>query len=383
MFRKMPFILLALIIAIVVLDPMIPLACKSFFYAASLTIKSFIVFCLPFVIFSLLFKTMSQLARKATALIGLVLLTIVCSNFLSTWISHYIGSFIYNFYDLSLAMPQNLSKLEALWHFEFPSLIANDKAMFAGLVLGILISSWKPNLALKIGQKLEIFVAKILQVFMYLIPCFVSGFVMKLQHDGVIMTIVKDYALIFFTIMLAQLTYISFLYLLANRFKFKGFWFSLRNMLPAAMTGFSTMSSAAAMPLTILGTEKNTGKSDWGPSLIPLTVNVHLIGDCFAIPIFAYAILKNYGLAEPTLVSYLTFAGYFVLAKFSVAAIPGGGIIVMLPILEKYLGFHSEMLSLITALYILFDPVITCANVLGNGSFAMLMDKVKNFRTAN
>ena len=56
---------------------------------------------------------------------------------------------------------------------------------------------------------------------------------------------------------------------------------------------------------------------------------------------------------------------------------PGGGIIVMLPILESYLGFNSQMLSMITALYILFDPVITCANVLGNGSFAMVIDKLQ------
>lgn len=48
----------------------------------------------------------------------------------------------------------------------------------------------------------------------------------------------------------------------------------------------------------------------------------------------------------------------------------------MIPILEKYLGFTPEMLSLITALYILFDPIITSANVLGNGAFAQLFEKV-------
>lgn len=48
----------------------------------------------------------------------------------------------------------------------------------------------------------------------------------------------------------------------------------------------------------------------------------------------------------------------------------------MLPILEKYLGFNVEMMSLITALYILFDPVITAANVLGNGCFAKMIDNL-------
>ena len=86
--------------------------------------------------------------------------------------------------------------------------------------------------------------------------------------------------------------------------------------------------------------------------------------------------MKGFGVDEPGILGCLIFAAYFVLAKFSVAAVPGGGILVMLPILEKYLGFNSEMLSLITALYILFDPVITCANVLGNGAFALGMERV-------
>lgn len=68
------------------------------------------------------------------------------------------------------------------------------------------------------------------------------------------------------------------------------------------------------------------------------------------------------------------------MAKFSVAAIPGGIIIVMLPILQDHLGFNTDMMSLITALYILFDPIITCANVLGNGTFSKLIDRIMEFK---
>ena len=159
-----------------------------------------------------------------------------------------------------------------------------------------------------------------------------------------------------------------------SRYQSLSFMTSLKNMLPAAIARFGSMSSAAAMPLTILGTEKNVKNREMARSIIPATVNIHLIGDCFAIPIFAFAVMKGFQVAEPSFVNYLLFASFFVLAKFSVAAVPGGGILVMLPILENYLGFQADMLSLITALYILFDPVITCANVLGNGAFAMGVD---------
>ena len=107
-----------------------------------------------------------------------------------------------------------------------------------------------------------------------------------------------------------------------------------------------------------------------------MTVNIHLVGDCIAIPIFAYAVLKSFGMTEPSVYNYLIFTIHFVMMKFSVVAIPGGGIIVMLPILERYLGFNGDMMSLITALYVLFDPVITASNVLGNGALAKGIDRL-------
>jgi Na+/H+-dicarboxylate symporter len=201
-----------------------------------------------------------------------------------------------------------------------------------------------------------------------------------MNHDQVMQSMLQSYSLIFAWVAAALLSYIVFLYSFANGFNLQKALSCLKNILPAAATGFGAMSSAAAMPLTILGAEKNAKDKSLAASFIPATVNVHLIGDCFAIPIFAFAILKSFGLPDPSLSSYLIFASYFVLAKFSVAAVPGGGILVMLPILEAYLGFNTEMLTLITALYLLFDPVITAANILGNGAFALILEKLVAFK---
>jgi hypothetical protein len=375
MFRKMPFILIAIIMAIAALNSYIPLEAKSFFYAVSLTIKSLIIAILPIIIFGLLFKVMAQLAGHATKLILLILAVVCCSNYLSTFISHYVGIWVYHF-NLSVIAPQSVNELTPLWQFSIPKIIPNDIAMYAGLISGLIVSYLRPTVATSIAKVFSTIINKILQVFTYMIPLFVAGFVIKLAHDGAILTLLHDYAFIFAIIALAQFSYIGFIYFITSS-SFLNCIEKIRNMLPAAIAGFSTMSSAAAMPLTIIGTEKNAKNPDLARSVIPATVNIHLIGDCFAIPILAYAILKSFDVPEPLFWDYLIFAGYFVLAKFSVAAVPGGGIIVMLPILESYLGFNSQMLSLITALYILFDPVITCANVLGNGSFAMVIDKLQ------
>lgn len=380
MFRKMPFILLAAMIVAVLSNSLIPLSYKSALYGLSLSLKSLIIFALPFLIFGLLFKTAVQISKNATKTILFLLVAICASNFLSTLLSYTVGSFAYGL-DLSMTFPKDIASLNPAWTFELPKLIGNGQAMFAGLLLGILLGKFKPVWAEKISIKIEAVISVMMKALLYVIPIFIIGFVVKLSHEGVISHIVRNYTVIFGLVACAVFSYIALLYLGANRFRFLPFVQCLKNMLPAAIAGFGSMSSAAAMPLTILGTEKNAQDPDLAKAVIPATVNVHLIGDCFAIPIFAFAILKNFGIAEPAFASYLVFAAFFVLAKFSVAAVPGGGILVMLPILESYLGFNAEMLSLITALYILFDPVITCANVLGNGGFALAISKMFTRKT--
>ncbi|KTD42411.1 cation:dicarboxylate symporter family transporter [Legionella quateirensis] len=379
MFRKMPFILLAIILAIVCFAPIMPYELKQVLYSISLSIKSIIVLALPFIIFALLLKTVLTLSSNATKIIGMILFFVCCSNFMSTFVSHYVGIGIYHL-GFSMIVPPKTMELLPLWMFEPPKLIANDKAMFAGIILGFILSRLKPNKSSKIVREIDKIMNILLSFIVCLIPLFVAGFLIKLQYDGVVSVIIKDYAPIFLLIALAQFVYIGFVLLCLNQFRIAGLFKDFKNMLPAVISGFSTMSSAASMPLTIIGVENSTQNKELSGAVIPATVNIHLVGDCFAIPIFAYAVLKSFGLDEPSLLTYLLFTFYFVLAKFSVAAIPGGGIIVMLPILETYLGFNSAMMSLITALYILFDPVITSANVLGNGAFAKMIDTVTTYR---
>lgn len=372
----MPYILAIIIALIAFLDPYVPLTYKSFLYALSLSIKSFIVFLLPAIIFALLFKTVAKLGSGATKLILFLLGAVCCSNFLSTLISYQIGSAIYKA-NLSLSLPLASQELVPAWTFALPKWIANDHAMFAGLILGIFCSFIRPKLASQLADIFDKVVNRLLKVIVAIIPLFIAGFMVKLVHDKVLQNMIHEYALIMSLVALSVFSYILFIYSVANSFRLKPFMESLRNMFPAAITAFGSMSSAATLPLTILATEKNTQDPPLTRLVIPTTVNIHLMGDCFAIPIFAFAILKNFNLVEPEFLSYLIFALYFVLAKFSVAAIPGGGILVMLPILESHLGFTGEMSSLITALYILFDPIITCANVMGNGGFAQLLSRLK------
>lgn len=193
MFRKMPIILLALIVFIFFLHPYIPDQVKAFIYALSLSVKSVIIFALPIIIFMILFKTISQLSRDATKIILFILLGVCCSNFISTMISYQIGSAIYHL-DLSIASPQDEGGLVPAWSFNLPKLIANDHAMFAGIILGILLSFVSPVWAKRLSAYCDKGISAALRVLTIIVPVFIAGFMIKLNHDKVMENIVRDYA---------------------------------------------------------------------------------------------------------------------------------------------------------------------------------------------
>lgn len=375
MFRKMPLILLSVIILSVFANIWLPVFGKSFFYSLALTLKEIIIFILPFLVFGLLFKTASQLSKKASKVVLYLLGAVCVSSFVSMFFSYFIGHFAFQL-DLSMSLPSETHSLQPLWEISLPKVVGNDRAMFLGLFLGLFLGRLKPNLSEKISCSMEKAIGLFLKGFLSVIPLFILGFMIKMNHDQVMIHILRNYIFIFGLIFVSVFSYIILIYFAVNRFDARAAVRSLKNMFPAAFVGFGSMSSAAALPLSMIGSEKNANNPSLVRSFIPATVNIHLIGDCFATPIFAFAILKNFAMVEPSFLTYFIFAAYFVLAKFSVAAVPGGGILVMLPVLESVLGFNAPMLSLITALYVLFDPVITCANVLGNGGFAMVLDRL-------
>ena len=70
-----------------------------------------------------------------------------------------------------------------------------------------------------------------------------------------------------------------------------------------------------------------------------------------------------------------SFVNRYILNKFAGAGIPGGSVMVSLPILEHVFGFNAEMLALMTTFYMLLDPVATATNVTANNFFVLFIQK--------
>lgn len=377
-FINLPVFLCAVLCVSIFFGQAIDINIKRFFYTVSLNIKDVLVFFMPCIILAYMASSIIKLGQKASFFAIFVLVCLMCSNFLSTLIAYGVSVFTLKS-DSHIAFNKFIlsDSLKPLWSLYLPKIISNEKAILTGFILGIAGVYFKSSLVKKISFHLTEIVAFFLnRVFIPLVPLFVTGFILKLGHEGLLIQLSKAYSSVFLTIFAVQAAYILFLYGIAARFNLSQFSTYLKNVFPSALTAFCTMSSAATIPITLQGAEKNTGNVNLSRFLIPGTANIHLIGDSIGVPLMAIAIMLSFGFEFPSFAYYMAFALQFVLAKFCIAAVPGGGIIVMIPVIENYLGFSPEMASIISAFYIFFDPINTAMNVSGNGVFAILMSKI-------
>ena len=379
MLKSLPVQLIIAILAAFLLSDVFNLETLRFFFSISCSLKEILMGVLPFVIFSYITAAILSMEQRAPWLIFSILALVTLSNAFTVLVSYGVGVSL-----LPLLTFGNTSSLSAiqdtvtpLFSLHIPEILAPDQSLLLGIVIGLIFSFVKVPAVTTLAQSMRHYVTVFLQkAFIPLLPLYVFGFILKMDYEDTLMILIKNSGHIFGLVWIFIVVYLALLYFIVSGFRLSRFFELVRNMLPAGITGFSTMSSAATMPVTLAATEKNMGDDQFADLVIPTTVNIHLMGDALAIPILALAVLSLSGLPLPTFENYLLFVVYFCLAKFSVAGIPGGGIIVMLPILQKYLGLTPEMASLLTTIYIIQDPIFTSANVMGNGAFALLVRKV-------
>jgi Na+/H+-dicarboxylate symporter len=288
---------------------------------------------------------------------------------------------------------QVLRKIEPSFLFHFPkfeifghtfdmnpSVISNGSALVFGLIVGIACSLFQLKKVEKIANSMnKIMMLFMSKIFVRFLPLFIAGFLLKLFAEGELFSLIKSQLFNSVCMIGLLISYLFLWFLIASWFNFERLKEIFKNIVPAMLTAFSTMSSAAALPLSLEAAEKNTKDKVLSNSIIPISMNLHMLGDTICIPIMALIIISGFGAHTPTFTEFATFGLFFVLNKFAGAGIPGGTIMVSLPVLQKTLGFTPEMLGLITAIYIVFDPVATTGNVTANGLFVIFIQKILKF----
>jgi Na+/H+-dicarboxylate symporter len=379
-FLNLPFFVMLLFILALSFGESINADTKSHMYAISLFLKDLIVFVLPILIFSFVVSGIINLKKESVKAISILVPLVCISNFSGFWVSYIFATPFLKSGIVTISKLDHQNTLMPAWEYHIVPLIKNDIALILGVIFGFIGSFSKlSHFISKASKGLYVFSNVILKkVICPVLPIFIFGFIIKMQHEGSLLLVIKEYSVLLSIVAILTYGYMfSIMFFLSGR-NLKNSIAKFKNLLPGVLIGLFSMSSAAAIPNTIEGSEKNLDDPNIARFVIPATANMHLLGDCFAIPIIGLALIVSFGYTFPSPSAYLVFSLYGIIAKFASAGIPGGSALIFVPIFESVFGFSAQMLTALTAVYILFDPIATSSNVFGHGMFAMLFEKVYN-----
>lgn len=351
------------------------------FYTLSIIIVELIVFFLPFIVTIYFLYSLMLIRQNAFSYIISLLSAIFFSNFCSMLAAYSIGH--YFLYSSAVIRTNHIfnQNIIPLITLPFSNLVNIQYTSITPLILYLFLIflplsnkiKHKLNASLFFAQELiTILLSKLL---IPILPLYVFGYALKLFYESTFSLLIKDYLPIIAMSISLIVTYLLLLYLLASKIAKKKFSHIISNMIPAGLTAFVTMSSTATLPLTLLGVEKNLKNSKLAKLITISTVNIHIIGDNIIITNIAVALSILFGQGMPDFNNFLIYIFYISLINLSCIGIPGGCILIILPILQKVFGISGEIASILTILYFLHDPLITVTNVLGNGAFAILFEK--------
>lgn len=348
-------------------------------YTFSLAFKEVLGLFLPFIVFSFILGGILSFKKNAPLVLLILLVAIICSNFFVATMSFFTGKTLLpwltsGFADVNLSITESI---KPLFVFKLPSLIGAEKAMLSAIILGLFFSYKRNEKIIGYAQQLKSGVENILKkIFIPLLPLYVFGFLSKLSYEGTFYLLFKSYGSAFMLIVAVQFVYLFLMYFTIAWFNISEAIRTIKNAIPSYLTAFSTMSSTATIPVTVEGVEKNIGKSSLAHISVPIMANVHLLGDAITTPILSLVTIAIFFGTVPTFGTFLVFVTYFCMAMLATSGVPGGGIIVVLPLLKSIFGFTPEMISIITTLYLLQDCLGTAGNVMGDGALTIFVHKL-------
>jgi Na+/H+-dicarboxylate symporter len=151
----------------------------------------------------------------------------------------------------------------------------------------------------------------------------------------------------------------------------------MRKMWLALISGFSTASSAATMPITMEIVEKKLGvKNSVASFTIPLGTTVNMDGTAIMQGVATVFIAGAYGV-ELGLAEFVTVILTATLASIGTAAVPSAGMITLAMVLGQ-VGLPAEAIGMILGVDRILDMTRTAVNITGDAAVTCAVARSEN-----
>ncbi|MCM1319495.1 MAG: dicarboxylate/amino acid:cation symporter [Muribaculaceae bacterium] len=263
---------------------------------------------------------------------------------------------------------------------EMPPLMTVMTALVLAFILG-LGTAMIPVGAMRgwLEQLRDIISLVIRSVIVPLLPLYIFGIFLNMTVVGQVGVVLGTFAKIIAVIFGIHVFYLVFQYCVAaivsgkkgQRNPFKMLW----TMMPAYFTALGTQSSAATIPVTLRQTISMGVNKGVAGFVIPLCATIHMSGSTLKIVACALALMLLHHIPYdfPMFMGFIAMLGITIIAA---PGVPGGSIMASLGLLSSMLGFTEADNALMIALYIAMDSFGTACNVTGDGSIAVIVNRI-------
>lgn len=340
---------------------------------------NFLGFMIPILIVGLVAPGIAELGRAAGKLLFITAALAYGFTLASGFFSFTVADFTYPFLlDASngIASFEAATELKPYFTVAMPPLMDVMTALVLAFTLGLGMATIQGERLKGIMVDLRDIVDKVIvRVIIPLLPYYIFGIFLNMTVGGQVAAVLGVFAKIIVLIFAITAAMLVLQFTLAGIVAHKNPFSMLKTMLVAYATALGTQSSAATIPVTLRQTIKLGVREQVAGFVVPLCATIHLSGSTMKIVACALAIVFMSG--QPVNVAH--FAGFICMLGVTMVAapgVPGGAIMAALGILQSMLGFGPAEQGLMIALYIAMDSFGTACNVTGDGSIAVIIDKI-------
>lgn len=263
---------------------------------------------------------------------------------------------------------------------EMPPLMSVMTALVTAFVFGIGAARLEGHVMRDLLNEARHIVSMVIKgVIVPLLPLYIFGIFLNMTYTGQVATILGVFLKIIVVIFAMHVVWLLLQYSVAALCARRGISHNplrlLWQMMPAYFTALGTQSSAATIPVTLERTIGMGVNRNIAGFTVPLCATIHLSGSTLKLVACALALMLMHHIPY----DMGMFAGFIAMLGVTMVAapgVPGGAVMAALGLFSSLLGFTPEDNALMIALYIAMDSFGTACNVTGDGSIAIIVDRV-------
>lgn len=376
----LPLILIAIVLGIAA-GYVCPLWCARIMATFNAVFSQFLGFCIPLIIIGFVAPAIADIGQQAGKMLLVTAMLAYGFTLFAGFLAYFTGIICFpSVISTESYMQAEASAPEIAPYFTvaIPPVMSVMSALVASFMFGLGVAFVKAvtikNVMDDTRRIIDLIITK---VIIPLLPVYIFGIFLNMTVSGEVGSILSTFIRIIAIIFLLHIFVLVFQYCLAAPFSPRSHnpFRLLLTMMPAYFTALGTQSSAATIPVTLERTIRMGVDRDIAGFTVPLCATIHMSGSTLKLVSCALALM----IARQMPYDISMFSGFIAMLGITIIAapgVPGGAVMAALGLFTSMLGFSEADCALMIALYIAMDSFGTACNVTGDGSIAILVNRI-------